>query len=309
MTETHLPDSSPNGETKTSPAPQQADSESPAESGSAPAVTGLPSPDRPQSHRKVPDWRRLTEGNAGLATLALVVVLIGSGAGYVGALLWPPQYAARADLLYEISTEKSTGFLREDRSLTTQVVLLNSRQVLGPVAATARMPVEDFQKQVTASVVESSEVLQVEVRAPSPEAAERWTQDIVDGYLRIASKGSESDVDGYLHKQLDDVQRDLARARVDVAKLRGQESRGVNNASTEATLQSLTDREQQLLAKLDERNIAELESSRPEIVVPPYAVPDPVSPRPAFAAATGAFTALVIAAGVVAVLARRRTRS
>lgn len=245
-----------------------------------------------------------------LALLAVVTVLLGAGLGFGGALCWPPQYAARAQLLYETNADRSTDVTREDRNIRTQLVLLRSGQVLGPVAVAQRLPVEDLEKQVSVAPVQSSRVVQVEVRAGSRGLATRRAQAIVDRYLQIASRKNQSEVDHYLRSQLADVQTKLVGAREQVERHRG--LRGVIDPDgrflAEADLQKLTAREQQLLTQFDQINVSELDTPAPVLIVPPYPVPDRVSPRPGLVTAAGALTGLAVAACVIAMLARRWTQ-
>lgn len=247
-----------------------------------------------------------------LLSLVLAIVLLGAAAGYVGALLWPKEYAARAEILYEISTEKPTGFLREDRSLTTQLVTLRSRQVLAPVAIANGVPVEQIEKQVTISLLDSSEIIQVEARAGDRDTAENLTRSIVDRYRQVVLAQDGSGATDYLNTQLSQVQDGLAKARTELERRRAQQSYGAIGtselASAEAQVQSLSDREQNLRRQLDELTVAGMDAPRTEVVVPPYGVPDPVSPQPGFAAASGALAAFVVAALTVVVIVHRRSR-
>lgn len=245
-----------------------------------------------------------------LLLLAVATVLLGTGLGFGVALCWPPQYAARAEILYEMDTGKSTDVSRKGRDIRTQLVLLDSRQVLGPVAAADGLPVDELEKQVSVSPVDSSQVVQIEARAGSRELAAHRAQAIVDRYLQVASRKSPSEVDEYLNSQLADVQKKLVDAREEAERHRDLSAviDPIGRFSAESDMQNLTAREQQLLTQLDETNVSELESPPPVVIVPPYPVPDPVRPLPTLAAAAGALTALGVAACVVAMLARRWTR-
>lgn len=273
-------------------------------SGAAPASPLLGA----QEDRRTPPesraWSALLANKRRLLGVSLLIVLIGAGTAFIGALVWPPVYAARAQILFEISDEKSTGFLREDRSLTTQLVLLRSRQVLGPVAAQERLPVEDLEKAVTMSLLDSSEVLQVEARADTPEVALRRAREIVDSYRDVARTNSESGVDGYVRGQLADVRAELVEANAQVTRARAVPG-SPSLASAEALAQGLQEREQDLQSELDKLSMAQLVRSEPKVVVPAYSVTDPVSPRPLFAAAAGALTGLLVAAVTAVLLVRR----
>ncbi|MER7015121.1 hypothetical protein ABT324_27130 [Saccharopolyspora sp. NPDC000359] len=224
-----------------------------------------------------------------LVAIAVAIVLAGTGIGLASAFVLPAQYAARAEILYEVSAEKPSKFLRQDRGLTTQLVTLRSRQVLEPVAVGEHLRVEDLSELVSVSVLDDSEVIQVEARGNSRETALRRSKAVIDSYLLAAQRNSDSGAGEYLRDQLGAVQHELAAAR----------------AGQSTTAAALADREQQLLAEVDKFNAEQ--SAGPRLLTQPYQVDDQVSPRPWFTAVTGALAGLLVAAGVVAVVARRWT--
>jgi uncharacterized protein involved in exopolysaccharide biosynthesis len=67
------------------------------------------------------------------------------------------------------------------------------------------------------------------------------------------------------------------------------------------------DREKAIQARIDEIKLTG-QGTNTQLLTAPYVLPDPVSPQPLIAAGTGALAGLIVAAGVVAVAARRRTR-
>ncbi|WP_137815080.1 hypothetical protein [Gandjariella thermophila] len=273
--------------------------------GSAPPTAGSPpEPATPRGLTRAQIRR--------LVGLSAAIVLVGAVVGFGAGLLWPARYAARAEILYQISQEKSTGFLRQDRSLTTQLVLLQSPRVLAPVAAGSGMSLDDLKKKVSVTLLDNSEVIQVEARNHSRDTALRWVRDIVDNYLKVAPADQATEVDAFLRQQLAEVQDNLAKARVHAATVHEQQSAGLvgslAGASADAEVQGLADHERKLREQLDELHVATVSAPRREVVVPPYPVANPVSPRPAFTAATGALASLVIAAGAAAVLGRRWAR-
>ncbi|MEU6263183.1 hypothetical protein [Saccharopolyspora shandongensis] len=249
-------------------------------------------------------WSALLANKRRLLGVSLLIVLLGAGTAFIGALMWPPVYAARAQILFEIGEEKSTGFLREDRSLTTQLVLLRSRQVLGPVADQERLPVEELEQTVTMSLLDSSEVLQVEARAGSPDVALRRTREIVDRYRDVARINSASGVDGYVLENLAGVRARLAEANAQVSRERAVPG-SPSLAAAEALARGLQQREQELQSQLDQLGMTQLARSEPKVVVPAYSVTDPVSPRPMFATAAGAVAGLLVAAVTAVLLVRR----
>ena len=114
--------------------------------------------------------RRLRPGQwVRLGALTLTLVLLGALAGWGTAQVLPAKYAAHADVLYALSREQPTGFLREDRNITTQIVLLNSRSVLDPVAEQSNISVQDLSDRIDAEVVTGSGS-----SANSANAGRRW---------------------------------------------------------------------------------------------------------------------------------------
>ena len=99
--------------------------------------------------------------------------------------------------------------LREDRRLTTQLVLLRSRVVLGPVASENGMTPEDLAKNVSADVVNNSEIIEVEVRDRTRQRAQMLLTGIIAQYLTLANSDSQDPVRSYLESQLSDVRKQL----------------------------------------------------------------------------------------------------
>jgi Capsular polysaccharide biosynthesis protein len=175
-----------------------------------------------------------------LAQLGMVIVLIGAAAGVGAGFVLPTTYASRAELLYELTQYDPTGdSLRDDRALTTQALLVQSRTVLESVAAVDGIPVDDLAKKLTATVVSGSEIVQIQVDDQNRDTGVRLLTGIIQSYLGLAQI----------------------------------------NAGPQA-----------------------------RVVVAPYSVTVPVSPGLAFTTATGGITALLIAAVVVGLLARRWSR-
>lgn len=225
-----------------------------------------------------------------IALLIVVVALLtalGAGVGYGMTHVLEKQYAARAEILYPIAQESPTGFLREDRNLTTQVVLLRSRAVIAPVAADAGLTPEELGDRVGATVIDGSEVLRVEVRDPDEAAALDLTRGLVRRYMDVASERAGRDRE-YLSAQLALVQRRLGRV-----------------APGSSAEEQLAARRGALLERLDELALA---GPPARLVAAPYPVGEPVSPRPLLAGAAGGLCGLLIGAGAAALLGRRWAR-
>ena len=242
--------------------------------------------------------RGIVAGKLHLALLSVLIVVVGAAAGYLGSLFMPKQFAARAEISYSLAHAEPNELLREDRRLTTQLVLLRSRVVLAPVASDNRMSPDDLTKQVSAEVVDSSEIIQVEVRDRTSQGAQMLLRGVIDRYLVVANKDWQDPVRAYLESQLAAVQSQL---------------RVPGLPDEDATRLGM--REQVIRDILDAvASRGSGESGSPSgpparVLTEPYAVADQVSPKPLFAAATGAAAALVVAAFVILLVARRRLRS
>jgi len=238
-----------------------------------------------------------------LLRLATTIVLLTAGVALAGALLWPKTHTARAQLLFPITQEQPTGFLREDRSMTTQLVLIEGRPVLAPIAAAQGRTVEDLQRGIEATVVESSEIIQLEVRDRSPKRAVQTTQAVLDGYLGLG-RSAQPALRERLQAELAAANTALADAQAQLTAQQAGAAAGDTAALAplRAAVQTQQLRQQQLQAQLDALGLAPVA----QLLTPPY-LADEVTPRPLSATVTGALVGLVLAACVVAVAARSRT--
>jgi len=240
--------------------------------------------------------RRLSGGQwVRLTLLGVLLVLLGAAAGLGTALLTTPVYAAHADVLYLLTREQPTGFLREDRSLSTQLVLFKSRRVLEPVAADWRRPIDDVTHAITATVLQESEDIQVEFVDTDPERARTMLEAVVMRYLEVSNNDERSDLRNYLDGELHAVLALESQVR----------SEGQIRA---AEMGPLVDREQWLRRQLDELKLSDLAGPRARVLVAPYVASEPIRPQPLVAAGSGALAGTVVALLSVAVVARRLTR-
>ncbi|MGH8919661.1 MAG: hypothetical protein ACRD0H_15245 [Actinomycetes bacterium] len=243
--------------------------------------------------------------------MALILIMLGTATGLLAALVLPKTYGARAEILYPIGQDQQGGDpLRQDRHLSTQLVYLKSRAVLGPVALQQGRQFKDLDEDVSVKILQTSEVIQVEAQGNTKEAARQTLQAVMDGYLALV--GQPSGVTRNLETQ-------LAEARANTQQLQTQEKQRttdvVAGTATPASLNEaraqLTvslDREKAIQARIDEINLTGRSGPNAQLLTQPYVLPDPVRPQPLIAAGTGALVGLLVAGGVVAAGARRRTR-
>jgi uncharacterized protein involved in exopolysaccharide biosynthesis len=245
-----------------------------------------------------------------LVTIGLAITFLGLMIGYVVGRSGSTVYAARAEVLYEISQERPTGFLREDRSLTTQLALMRSRSVLDPVATSTGMKVEDIEAALTVELVGgSSEIIRVEAQEPSKAKALSIVTTIIDRYLTVTREQGTRDALAYLQEARDRVTADIASKRSEINQFAVSTTGTAvdpRQTAAQAELTSLLTRADSLSADIDKLTVGQRTQQRIEVLVPAYALADPVGPKPLLATAGGGLTAALIGAFVVAFLGRRR---
>jgi uncharacterized protein involved in exopolysaccharide biosynthesis len=247
-----------------------------------------------------------------LVLLALTVILLGTAAGLVGALVLPKTYGARAELLYSTGGDQQGGGdpLKQDRQLSTQLVYLQSRAVLGPVAQKQGRQLQDLTKDVSVLVLDNSDVIQVEAHGATKLAAMQTLQAIMDGYLTLI--GQPTGVSRNLSTQLSDAHANTIQLQTQVQQLTPAVLAGtatqaaLNDARTQLTASQ--DLEKALQGRIDQIKLTGQAGPDAQLLTPPYSMPDAVFPQPLIAAGTGALVGLIVAGGVVAMGARRRIR-
>ncbi|HWN31619.1 MAG TPA: hypothetical protein VNP03_02705, partial [Pseudonocardia sp.] len=166
-------------------------------------MPGPPMQAGPRFAPQPPPRRRLTGGQRSkLVMLTVVLAVIGAVLGFMAAAVLPSQYAARTTIQYNIAGENTGDFLKTDRNLTTQVVLLTSRNVLAPVASANGVSVDALTRQVSATILSSSDIIQLQVKSSDPTTATTLANAIAKQYLTVANSSGPQ---GYLQGQLDAV--------------------------------------------------------------------------------------------------------
>ncbi len=245
-----------------------------------------------------------------LALLALTIILLGTAAGLLGTLVLPKTYGARAEILYSISQDQRSGDpLRQDRQLSNQLVFLKSRNVLEPVAQKQGRQFKDLDKDISVTVLDNSEVIQVEADGSTKLAAMQTLQAVMDGYLALIRQPSGTTLN--LATQLADAHTNTTQIQTRVQQLTTAVLAGtatqisLNDART--LLNASLDREKAIQAKIDDRKLNGEAGPDAQLLTAPYSLPDAVFPQPLIAAGTGALVGVLVAGAMAAVSVRRRT--
>ncbi|MDT7693036.1 MAG: hypothetical protein QOI75_2403, partial [Pseudonocardiales bacterium] len=211
-------------------------------------LPGPPMGGAPRFAPQPPPRRKLSGGQRSqLVFLTVALLVVGAVLGFAASLLLPTQYAARTTIQYNIAGENTGDFLKTDRNLTTQTVLLTSRNVLGPVADANGIAVDSLTGQVSASILNASDIIQLQVKNSSPDTAVTLANAIAKQYLTVANSSGPQ---GYLQSQLDGVKKQQA------------------SPGTAAETTALATRAATLQAQLDQMNLTQNQSS---VLVPAYA--------------------------------------
>ncbi len=281
--------------------------------GTGPETVAVP-PQRSESRFDIPPE---DSGGSWLTTrlviLALTIVLLGTAAGLLGALVLPKTYGARAEILYTTGQGQQGGGgdpLKQDRQLSTQLVYLQSRAVLGPVAQKQGRDFKELTKDVSVAVLENSDVIQVEAHGATKLAAMQTLQAIMDGYMTLI--GQPTGVSRNLSTQLSDAHTNTTQLQTQVQQLTTAVVAGtatqISLNDARALLTASQDLEKAIQGRIDQLKLTGQEGPDAQLLTPPYSMPDAVFPQPLIAAGTGALVGLIVAGGVVAMGARRRTR-
>jgi capsular polysaccharide biosynthesis protein len=282
-------------------------------------ATAVAAPERASVWLDVQRWGDLLRANrlARYIGYGIVIVVLATVAGYGFAALGNKVWAARSEVVYELDAERPTGFLRQDRQLTTQLVTIRSHAVLEPVAAANELTVDELSKKVDASVVGESEVLRIEVHDGSPDRAETLAAAIASTYLSTTPNGT-ADARAHLEGELATLDERIEQLGAQVVEL--EQARladaPANDPSPPLTaeevtlqteMQSLLDDRTEVRSRLEEVTVDELREPQVELITEAYVLDDPVSPRPKLAAAAGALAGLLVAAVTVSVLVWRQS--
>jgi len=234
----------------------------------------------------------------GLVLLTLTIILLGAAAGGVSAQVLPKPHVARAEILYAIDVSQQGGDpFRQDRQLSTQLVLLQNRAVLGPIAQKQGRLFADLERDVDASVVQNSTVIQIEANGDSDEAALQTLQAVVDGYLAIAGQPTA------MSRNLGTL---LEQARQNTAALNTREQQLIPEVLAGKTPQATLDDtrtqrnaslefEKAIQARINEVGLTGQAGSAAQLLTAPYVLPEPAIPRWATYGALGALIGTIVA--------------
>jgi capsular polysaccharide biosynthesis protein len=240
---------------------------------------------------------RVITGN--LILLSVLLIVIGAGVGYVISGSIKPTFGARFQVSVPIQNDTDALVSRQ---LSNQVQVISGRALLAPVAAKAKLPLDTLVEHVTATTQSGSSIIDVLVTASSKPAAVAIARDLSSRYLQT-SPAANLEVTKYLQDQITKVLDDQ----------RSVQTRLANPINTPALTRSLTLQSDNLTSKLgalqNQLTVTDTQTlsiGTLSLLTPPYALADPVSPHRLQSLALGALGGVVIALGVLGIVAMLR---
>jgi hypothetical protein len=264
------------------------------------------SPARPR--RRLADLQGWLRWTLLMATM-LVVALASTATALIVENRKEPVHAARAEVLYDLDADRSFGFLREDRRLTTQLVLITGRTVLEPVAAEHELDWHDLAENTEAELLESSEIIQIEVEDSDRDRAVALADDIATEYLTHTIDEEALEAESLLRNELIDsevrlgaVSRQLNQIEVD-AETGQTPVEGQRLLAEHSSLLTTIASQRAELSDLQQRVMNSQRGSR---VGETYLLEDPVVPDLVRAGITGLLLGGLLGLGAAIALSRPR---
>jgi capsular polysaccharide biosynthesis protein len=218
----------------------------------------------------------------GLSVIGVLIVVAGIVSALALTLFSTTMYVARTELYFHLRVENATYFMRTDANLTNQTLLLTDHSVLGPVAAANGLTVDDLAKNVSATIVNNSDLIRVDVQDPDRNTGVLLADAIAKQYLTVLNNISPSVA---VQQQIDAARSSLSSA-------------------TPADVPTIQARIAMLQEQID---IINTSRNTAQIAVPAYSVDTPASPDRSLAVRVGAVIGAVLAALVCATLFLRWT--
>jgi capsular polysaccharide biosynthesis protein len=264
-------------------------------------------------------WKRLRISR-GIVTrylaYALAIVVACAALGYAIGSAGTKSYGARTEMVFPLNQQLASGtFLREDRSLATQVVAMSSHAVLDPVAARFHLSYTSLAKKELVSVVQASEIIRIEVDDRSPAQAQALDAAIATSYLKTQPDANIA-TENFLTKQISALNSQLGTltTQFNTLEARRQASVSIGNPnpaespveiSVASNIASVNNQITGLQGRLDTVTVNELQQPHVQQLTKSYLLSGPVAPKPMRVALAGALAGIMLAAIALAFLFRR----
>ncbi|MEZ4501049.1 MAG: hypothetical protein R3C39_00275 [Dehalococcoidia bacterium] len=266
----------------------------------------------PRTEQVEVDDEPLTLLGVGLARLfrwalyAAGIVVLAGIVGFMMSRSSTPIYAAQTDIFFPLDADRGTGFLREDRRISTQLESIRSRSILGPVAARHSLEVDELERMTSVGVVGASEIIRIQVQSESTDVALAVVEDIASTYLAQLSDPGVDAARVLLLVEASDIEDELGSVNAEIADI------DPADTATAPRLAELQAERTALLARQSDveqrRSAFEVQQAllpQPSVLAEPYALSKPVAPNVIFDTARGMAVGMALATIMVAALIAR----
>lgn len=252
-------------------------------------------------------WSVPGRGRTSLLAAVALLLVVPTVVGYLFSASQSEVYAARTELVIAIPEASNTA----EQQTATLVSMLDSRALLEPVAAEYDMEIQELQERIGREQVEGGNVLRVTVQGTDRDRALSVASTLAGNYVNLVTElGTDTARPEYLADEIARLTAQQAEIRARLLQLSG----SALDADVELARQLRGDSDalQQRIADL-EQSAVEMEAQRVEAVPlirllgEPYLLAEPVSPQPLRAAAAGLLVGIVLSAGLLTIVLRRRT--
>lgn len=264
-------------------------------------------------------WKRLPISRGVVLrylSYALAIVLGCGALAYGVSAIGASTYGARSEIVFPLNAQIASGsFLREDRSLSTQLVAMKSHAVLDPVAAQFNLSYNALSKKEIVSVLQNSEVIRIEVDDHSGSKAKSIVGEIAKSYLKQQTDQNAT-IESYLNGQIKAINNQLGTFTTQFNDLEAKRQATASLAnpnppespaqlSVQSEISNLNGQVATLQGRLEAVTVGNLQQPQVRQLTQPYVLGSPVAPKPLRAAAAGALAGVMLAVVALTLLLRR----
>lgn len=257
------------------------------------------------------DPRRLVQIGRRWWWLLLIAPVIAGISAYIISNRQTPMYSASA--IIRIGAPANSELNQQLFYVTTDLgetyrQLITYKPVLERVATKLQLP---YQPDVTASAIQGSQLIQIDVTNANPETAALIANTVASEFIAYQAENTQAQVAANLkdvNSQLSEAQTQLASVETELKAL--DTPANASNQETQTRINQLRVQQTQLQSRIDSLQsqsntiASSVISGQVQISVadPAQTPTSPYSPRPLFDAALGGFVGLFLAIGAIALL-------
>lgn len=237
----------------------------------------------------------------GVVLLAIVVVIVCTVTAYQVGGRGSDVYAADAQVVIDLPDSVDSS--QAERILATETATVEGAAVLGPVAESLGVDLQDVEDAVEASVIPGSQIIRIRASSEDQDRAAVIAAAVVDTYVATPRGERASAAVSFIEGELTKVSSEQAGVQSRLDELRRQPI--PPDPATERTLveqsSTLQARIGALQSELVRLQLREIETGKPRVISAPRVLADPIAPTPERTAALGLLAGLALATAIVVI--------